>query len=203
MKSESRYYRKYYLFQPAVSGLALDLSFNTVPYAETEWRKTPEYQGGFVLDGGIHLVAGLRLLLGPKDPISTLSAHTTLILPRLPPVDTVDAVMKTQVGAPGVFSASYGSQFDDYGFEVACENGVVALSREGVTVNGEMTEISDKSNGVAAEIASWVESILNGRALDPRQSPEEAFADLEVLELLLKSGERDGEKMKLQFQGKK
>lgn len=145
-------------------------------------------------------MAGLRLLLGPEDPISTLSAHTTLILPRLPPVDTVDAVMKTRNGAPGVFSASYGSQFDDHGFEVACENGVVALSKSGVTVNGEETEINDKGNGVAAELASWIESILNGQALDPRQSPEEALADMEVLELLLKSGEKGGEKVKLQLQ---
>lgn len=108
--------------------------------------------------------------------------------------------MKTQKGAPGVFSASYGSQFDDHGFEFACEKGVVALSRSGVTVNGEKTEISDKSNGVVAEVDSWVESILKGQGLDPKQTPEEGLADLEVLELLLKSGEKDGEKMKLQFQ---
>lgn len=147
-------------------------------------------------------MAGLRLLLGSEDPVATLSAHTTLIQPHLPPVDTVDAVLKTKNGAPGVFSASYGSQFDDYGFEVACKNGVVALSKSGVTVDGELTEINDKSNGVAAEIASWVGSIQNGEALDPRQSAEEALADLEVLELLLKSGEKDGEKVKLQLQGK-
>ena len=155
-----------------------------------------------MLDGGVHLVAGLRLLLGAADPVATLSAHSTLIQPRLPPVDTVDAIMKTEKGAPGIFSVSYGSSFDDYGFEFACENGVVVLSRGSVTVNGEKTDIDDTSNGVAAELGSWAESIVKGEGLDARQTAEEALADLEILQQLLKSGEKEGEKVKLQLQVK-
>ncbi|KAK2753177.1 hypothetical protein FQN54_008003 [Arachnomyces sp. PD_36] len=170
-------------------------------YYQTEWRKTPGYQGGFVLDGGIHSVAGLRLILG-QDPVATLSAHSTLITPRLPPIDTVDAIMKTQNGAPGIFSVSFGSQFNDNGFEFACEKGVVAVSRGAVTVNGEKTETDDRSNGVAAEIDAWAASIVKGEPLDPRQTAEEGLADLEILEQMLQSGEKDGEKVKLQLQVK-
>lgn len=35
-----------------------------VPYYNTEWRKDPEYPGGFLFDGGVHYVATLRLILG-------------------------------------------------------------------------------------------------------------------------------------------
>ena len=44
-------------------------------YYETEWRKKPDYQGGFVLDGGVHFVAATRLLLqGGKQKASQTKA---------------------------------------------------------------------------------------------------------------------------------
>lgn len=33
-------------------------------YHATEWRNVPDYQGGFLLDGGVHPVAMLRVALG-------------------------------------------------------------------------------------------------------------------------------------------
>jgi hypothetical protein len=68
---------------------------------ETAWRKKPEYQGGFLLDGGVHFIAGTRVLLGPSNPIVRLSAFTKLTRDYLPPVDTVNAIMKTETGITG------------------------------------------------------------------------------------------------------
>lgn len=166
----------------------------------TEWRKVPEYQGGFVLDGGIHIVAGLRLLLGPNDPVTTLSAHSNLMQEHLPPVDTVDAVMKTKSGATGIFSASYGSDFKDFGYEFSCEGGVVTVTYDGVTVKGEKQDVPYDGKAVVPEVADFAASIAKGGPLDKRQSPEEALADLEILEKMLRSGEKDGEKMQLSLQ---
>jgi len=45
-------------------------------YFETSWRKTPDYQGGLLLDGGVHFVAGLRKI--PPSKISQISAFTRL-----------------------------------------------------------------------------------------------------------------------------
>jgi predicted dehydrogenase len=42
-------------------------------YFHTTWRQTPAYQGGFVLDGGVHDVALLRMILGE---VAQVSAHT-------------------------------------------------------------------------------------------------------------------------------
>ncbi|KAJ6099215.1 hypothetical protein N7467_000750 [Penicillium canescens] len=155
-------------------------------YYQTAWRKTPEYQGGFLLDGGVHMVAGLRLILGSAVHISTLSAHSQLQQAHLPPVDTVDAVVKTDSGATGVVSLSWGSTFSDQVFEFACEKGVVTLNFDDVTVNGVLNTIEFDGKGVAPEVAEFAISIVNGKPAS-RQSPQEALADLEVLEQMLQS----------------
>lgn len=51
---------------------------------ETEWRKDPKYQGGFVLDGGIHSIAGLRLLMnGAGEEVTRVSAFTNQLQKHL------------------------------------------------------------------------------------------------------------------------
>jgi hypothetical protein len=48
-------------------------------------------------------------------------------------------------------------------------------------------------------VKAWAETIANGKP-NPLQSPEEALADLEILEKMLKSGEGHGKMQSLQFQ---
>lgn len=60
-------------------------------------------------------------------------------------------------------------------------------------------EFPDRGNGVKQEVAAWAESLLAGKP-NPQQSPEEALADLEILEKMLKSGEQHGKTETLQFQ---
>lgn len=169
-------------------------------YYNTAWRKTPDYQGGFVLDGGVHFVAGTRLILGPNDPVVTLSAHSSLLQAYLPPIDTVDAVMKTSGGATGTVSISFGSLFSDFSYEFSCENGVVALTKEDVTVNGQSQNIEYDGSGVTPEVVAFAAAIAKSGPLDKRQVPEEALADLEIIEKILTSGEEEGKPQKLTLQ---
>ncbi|KKK19137.1 hypothetical protein P175DRAFT_0528433 [Aspergillus ochraceoroseus IBT 24754] len=162
-------------------------------YYKTEWRKTPEHQGGFVLDGGVHMAAGLRLILGAGNALKTVSAQTCLQQEHLPPLDTVDAVLKTESGATGVLSLSYGSEFKDLCVEFTCAKGVVTLVDDRLTVNGESFDIPFEGVGVKEEVAAFGASIVKG-ALDKELHPEQALADLEVLEMSFQSGEGDGEK---------
>ncbi|KAJ6164905.1 hypothetical protein N7470_003577 [Penicillium chermesinum] len=165
----------------------------------TAWRKAPEYQGGFLLDGGVHQLAGLRLILGSADKVTTVSAQSQQQQPYLPPVDTVDAVVKTSSGATGIISMSWGSSFNDNIFEFSCEKGVVKLHFDGVEVNNHDHIVPFDGKGVGPEIDDFATAIINGRR-SKTQSPEEALADLEMLEQMLQSAERDGEKMPLQWQ---
>ncbi|KAL8790967.1 MAG: hypothetical protein Q9195_006112 [Heterodermia aff. obscurata] len=187
-----------------ISSLGRVLSFNvriatfkTDP-PETPWRKTPSHQGGFLLDGGVHFTAGIRLLLG-ETYIQTLSAHTAQLQAHLPPVDTVDATMKTNTGVTGSFSVSFGTTLPDvFEYCVGCKGGSVTV-REGVVVmrreGEESREFPDEGEGVRQEVEAWAEG---GKSR--RQCPEEALADLEMLEAMLRSGESGGEPVRLELQ---
>ncbi|KAJ5677901.1 uncharacterized protein N7477_003534 [Penicillium maclennaniae] len=132
--------------------------------------------------------------------ITTLSAQSQLQQAYLPPVDTVDAVAQTRSGATGIISLSWGSPFSDSTFEFACEKGVVTLKDDDVTVNGVVNHIEFDGRGVGPEVAEFATAIVHGRPVEKRQSPEAALADLEILEQMLKSGERQGEKVSLHLQ---
>lgn len=171
-------------------------------YYETAWRKKPEYQGGFLLDGGVHFIAGIRLMLGEKAKMERVSAYTTLLQQHLPPVDTVDATFRLANGRTGTFCASFGTTFSGAEWAVACEGGVVSVVGSKVTTKvkrGEETSEEFQDEGVKQEVDAWAESLVRGEQ-EAYQKPEEALADLEILECMLQSGEADGKPIDLKLQ---
>ncbi|KAL4912489.1 hypothetical protein BDW62DRAFT_216287 [Aspergillus aurantiobrunneus] len=171
-------------------------------YYNTAWRKTPAYQGGFVLDGGIHTLAGLRLILGRgANSLKTVSAQTSQLQEHLPPIDTVDALVTTVSGASGVICLSFGSEFKDSVLEFTCEKGVATLVGDRLTVDGVATDIPFEGVGVKEEVKAFGASIRSGE-LDERLRPEEALADLEILEMIVRSGEEDGGRKTLKLHAK-
>ncbi|KAJ5872538.1 uncharacterized protein N7529_004891 [Penicillium soppii] len=163
----------------------------------TEWRRNPTHQGGYLLDGGVHYMAGLRLLLGaePGKEIASLSALTNQTQPYLPPVDTADVIMRTTSGVTGVFQISRGTSLLTDELAIACSNGWIKLENETVTISRdgkvEVVTVPNERTGVLPEIRVWGSSIIEGKAR-PEQEPEAALADLELIELILKSGSRGG-----------
>ncbi|KAF1941493.1 NAD(P)-binding protein [Clathrospora elynae] len=166
-------------------------------YYETEWRKKPSYQGGFLLDGGVHFVAATRLLLqGGGQKIKTISAFTAQLQEHLPPVDTLNATVLLENGASGTLGISFGTTDTGSEYMIACEKGSVHISRGKVTVTkdgkeAEVKNFPDEGNGVNQEIKAWGESLDKGKR-NEMQSPEEALKDLEILETCLRSGEQGG-----------
>lgn len=70
------------------------MNFETVlldgaSYHATTWRTVPDYQGGFLLDGGVHWAAVLRCVLPPTYLPTTLTAHKALHRSHMPPHDTL------------------------------------------------------------------------------------------------------------------
>lgn len=143
---------------------------------ETYWRKIPGYQGGFLLDGGVHFTAALRLVLGEEDPVVGVSAQTTQLQEYLPPVDTADAVMKTKSGVIGTLSMSFGTNFSGSDVSMACEKGSVNFSNQKFTVRythvrseyvtEETKDFADEGSGVKEEVEAWANAILQ-RTPDP------------------------------------
>ena len=163
-------------------------------------RQKPDYQGGFVLDGGIHYVAALRYLLAAADQIiSTVRASTSLVKEDLAPVDTLHASMTTAKNRHGTFNLSYGSQFRrECQIRIVMTSGAVTVSPSEVTISrNDKRAIQQKtfrfppSSGVRKEVAAFAESIRTKEA-DPRGSPEQAYHDLKLLQGMLESGEEEG-----------
>ncbi|KAL9109549.1 MAG: hypothetical protein Q9227_005885 [Pyrenula ochraceoflavens] len=185
-----------------ILGFHLHLYSLTEPggkYFETAWRKTPDHQGGFLLDAGVHFIAGIRLLLGKENPVTNLSAQTVQLQKHLPPVDTVDAALKARNGATGTMSMSFGTTFSGMEWKVACEKGVVSVSNGSVKIGEKEKKVEDEASGVPPEVRAWGKALSEGK-VNERQSPEEALADLEILEAMLKSGENGGERVELNHQ---
>jgi predicted dehydrogenase len=168
-------------------------------YFETEWRKNPTHQGGFLLDGGVHDTAGIRLLMGKDNPLVSLSAHTAQLQPHLPPVDTIEAVAKAKNGAVGTISLSFGTTQKGRVWAVGCEKGYVSVSGSTVTAGEKTWEIEDEKTGVPPEVRAWGKALVAGTP-DPMQSPEEAMADFELIEAALRSGEQGGKAIELRHQ---
>lgn len=175
-------------------------------YYETSWRKTPAYQGGFLLDGGVHFVAATRQLLGTAQPLARVAAFSQLNRPHLPPIDTVNAILQTAPGVSGTFAVSFGSTLSGPEYTVSCERGSVSVVMSTVTVReGEekagvasVREFQDEGSGVKQEVAAWAQAIARG-GVNARQSAREALADLEVLEKLIVSGSQGGAVQGLEF----
>lgn len=168
-------------------------------YFETEWRKVPGYQGGFLLDGGVHFVAALRELVSGTGAWRVV-ALTQLQREWLPPVDTLRGVVHTEAGVGGTFVVSFGSASHRGGeWVLECKEGVVKASPGEVVVTpkeGEpvVRKFTEDTNGVGREVRRFTEVVREGKegGGDERQRPEEAWGDLEALEMLLKSGEEGG-----------
>ena len=170
-------------------------------YFETSWRKTPKHQGGFLLDGGVHFVAGTRLLLGAENKPKEVLAFSQQIQPHLPPVDTLTSLWRCASGVAGSVYISFGTTFSSSSYEIACEKGTVTVSRDLVVVKEEgkeerRIECKDEGAGVHSEVAAWAEGLVRGES-NAKQAPREGLADLEVLEGMLRSGEGEGSKVVL------
>ncbi|KAL5001051.1 hypothetical protein BDV10DRAFT_25915 [Aspergillus recurvatus] len=178
-----------------------DLIQDGNPYYATEWRKNPEYPGGFILDAGVHFLAGLREFLGAvDDSIIKVAAFGTQIQPHLPPVDTISGVLLLKSDISGTINFSYATEFkNNFLIEVVTTNGSVSMTPAGVTVvergtdgqKVEKTEGFEPSTGVAIEVEAFGRSIVDRKG-NAKLACEEALLDLRIVEALLRSAEEGG-----------
>jgi predicted dehydrogenase len=121
-----------------------------------------------------------------------------LLQKKLAPVDTVHALLSTKSGASGTFTVSFGTEFKaGFQIHIVTTKGSVTVTPTEVTVTmkdegGNKLELKKNfafSAGVKPEIEAFGKSINAGN-VDSKQSPENALKDLEILEGMLRSGEK-------------
>ncbi|KAG8991204.1 hypothetical protein FRB94_012694 [Tulasnella sp. JGI-2019a] len=178
-------------------------------YYQTSWRTVPEYQGGFLLDGGVHLAALLRTVL--PDPIVSVTGHASLIKEYLAPHDTIQSILQTSSDAHGIFELSFASPNKAHassGIEITGTSGFVRIAntnklpgrggadprpRYVVNVVGRdgKEEVAEYENkGVEKEIEYFVKAVLGENddpAVEGKGEPRGAVRDVAVIQASLTS----------------
>lgn len=164
-------------------------------YFETSWRREPGYQGGFLLDGGVHYVALIRTIAAQE--IVETKGMATQVYAHLPPADTVNSALRFSGGAVGSLSVSFASAKKAFEFVFVGTRGALTVmnaspgSRDTKLVlekeDGEPREEVLAGKGVYEEIKAFLKASELGQR-DPRGNPLEALADVAVVENLCLGG---------------
>ncbi|MDI9548435.1 MAG: Gfo/Idh/MocA family oxidoreductase [Chloroflexota bacterium] len=155
-------------------------------YFQSAWRRDGSFPGGFLVDGGVHHVAAMRLILGE---IAEVTAQATLHDTGLPPADTLTAALRFENGALGSYTVTYAAAAPwPPLLHIIGTHGALAVQRREVTVTtgGDTRRIECSGfDGVEKELTAFAAAIRQGAA--HRNSPQEALQDLAVMEALLRA----------------
>lgn len=160
------------------------------PYLQTAWRRSAEFPGGFLLDGGVHHVAGLRTLLGEIESVCALTAaHRS----DLPPADTMSVALRFASGVVGTYLISYaaGSRLGNDAVHIVGSEGSLRVSRGALVLQRGDDCKRQEFNvfiSVREELAAFAAAVRDGAA--HRNSPQEALQDLAVVEAMLQSAHK-------------
>ncbi|KAJ7625542.1 hypothetical protein FB45DRAFT_1083826 [Roridomyces roridus] len=176
-------------------------------YYKTPWRTIPAYQGGFLLDGGVHTCAALRVLL-PRL-LTHVSGFASLNYDHLKPHDTIHAVVKAGSNFHGIVELSFGFPTESTPeadlFVITGSEGTMTVNfikedgasicrlliTRAIKVEGEPTEevvevVDEPVGGVKVELASFFEAIA-GKPTLALGDPLEALRDVAFIQAGLNS----------------
>ncbi len=155
-------------------------------YYHTPWRREGAFPGGFIMDGGVHHVALLRMILGE---IVAVHATARQMHPDLPPLDTLNAVLEFADGFTGSYSVTYAADSPwTQTLHIVGEEGAVLMDRESIHIicdTGERTLALPAHQGVQEELAAFADAINQGTA--HRNTAREGLQDVAVIEAMLLS----------------
>ena len=175
--------RQHSLPPKSFSLLALRQQAADSKYAVTTWRAKPDYNGSFVLDGGIHFVALLRTVIGGDvSDIVSLYDEKSFV--------EVGACGACRMGsAVGSFNIKYGAFLSVVcRLDVYWDDAIMSIIQlKGVGYEVSMTGKETKSfplHGIQEEFRLWLDALGGGdkSALDDVLSPEEGLKDLLIVE---------------------
>lgn len=160
------------------------------PYYHTAWRQQPAHPGGYISDGGVHLAAALRMLLGEVD---TVTAQAAALRPDLPPLDTISASLRFANGAIGTYAVTYALPGPEQPLAVTGTTGTLLVGRERVDLwrGGEVVQTwiePAPHGGMVGMYADFARSVRTGEP--PRSTAAEGYEDLRLIVALLCAAEK-------------
>ncbi|XP_022730219.1 uncharacterized protein LOC111285187 isoform X2 [Durio zibethinus] len=176
------------------------------PYFSSSWRRN--FEGGFILDMGVHFIAALRMMVGSE--VASVSAITSHIDTTLPPPDIISSNFKLENGCSGVFVMVVSASSPKIIWRVVGSKGTLQVERgkkdgkHGYVValysaDGQCKSTFYPFSGVNEELKAFIHDILqaslkkeSGYEAEPRSSFLEGARDVAVLEAMLESGSMGG-----------
>ncbi|KAG6840904.1 hypothetical protein C0991_003365 [Blastosporella zonata] len=170
----------------------------------TPWRTVPDYQGGFLLDGGVHTVAALRTMLPSR--LTHLSGFASLNRDFLAPHDTINVAVRAGTDFHGTaeltFASPTKSRPNADGFVITGTQGWLSVNNvEGgyrVTIKSvvksedgsaedEKEEVIEKEGqGVKGELEAFF-AVIEGKQGLAIGDPLEALRDVAFIQASLNS----------------
>lgn len=176
------------------------------PYFSSTWRRN--YTGGFILDMGVHFIAGLRMLVGCE--VVSVSAMTTHVDPDLPPPDNLSSLFQLENGCSGVFVMVVSSRSPQILWRVVGLKGTVQIERGHIdgqhgylvlffSADGQRKSSFYPFSGVDAELKTFIHDVSQATRkkgsdyeVEPRLSFLEGARDVAILDAMLESGSKQG-----------
>ncbi len=155
-------------------------------YFKSTWRQQPEFPGGWLLDGGVHHIAALRLILGE---ITEVSARIANLSRDLTSPETLIANLQFANGVLGHYSVTYATGPKRHvELFIHGEAGRIWVDYDGIKLqHGDETRYQDSvpTLTINVELQAFAEAIRNG---GPNPNPPaQALQDLAVMEAILEA----------------
>ncbi|MCB0064778.1 MAG: Gfo/Idh/MocA family oxidoreductase, partial [Caldilineaceae bacterium] len=157
-------------------------------YFGTTWRRSDEFFGGMLMDGGVHHAALLRMVIGEVASVTAQMANTSAHF-AMP--ETLSATLAFANGVLGSYFVSYGWG-SPWGGElhVTGTSGALRVQRGKIELvqQGETRQIPcAKFDGVEQEFAGFAAAIQQG--VPHRNTAEAALQDVAVVEAMIRSAQ--------------
>jgi predicted dehydrogenase len=118
-------------------------------FGQTAWRQNPEYEGGVIMDSGVHHIARMRFLFGNAESVYAQGRPSGL---SFSPYSCINAVLRFPekiTGQYSFFMAGKETQFPAVGFRIFGTHGEIFLEDS----NCGFVNITYKDNRPAVAIA--------------------------------------------------
>lgn len=158
-------------------------------YYHTPWRQVGGFQGGYIMDAGVHRMAVFRMLFGE---VASVSAHVSRLREDLTPHDTISASLRFDNGALGAYAVTYvtGVPWPPM-LEVVGDRAALRVGRNAQIdlADGERLVPVDlePTLDINAELMAFARSVRTGEP--HRNTPEEGLQDVALIEAMLRAAE--------------
>jgi predicted dehydrogenase len=151
-------------------------------YSRTAWRINHSYEGGFIMDAGIHNIAALRMLCGE---FSSGIAEVECINPGIGKMDSISFLFATANMVKGVFNMYYSARgySEDRLLLLGTEGSLIVESGERIVLKRQNLPDEEilikEGSGFVEEFMDFYEAIRNGAKVV--STFQEAYIDMQVM----------------------